>query len=164
MGDLYRFITFSLPHYDPHHIIIQNFEREHDHKSWILRVYPIVDRPTSLFKKFERGTGFQMGWNSKISNQHLNFAFCDPHRLMLGVCWAHLGSMLGRVGPMLGHPGPMLYPHWWKSNQQIVNPHVFFEGCGLPFSVRHFCHVSKWRGPDIGEQRCGLVSVMKCTI
>ena len=70
--------------------------------------------------------------------QHLNFAFCDPHRLMLGVCWAHLGSMLGRVGPMLGHPGPMLYPHWWKSNQQIVNPHVFFWGLWAPIFCETF--------------------------
>ena len=32
--------------------------------------------------------------------------------MLLGVCWAHVGSMLGRVGPMLGHLGPMLCPCW----------------------------------------------------
>jgi hypothetical protein len=134
------------------HFPIQEIRTRHRFSNWL---------------KFQNEQSIQQDVKCVVL-QHLNFAFCDPHRLvglMLGVCWAHLGSMLGRVGPMLGHPGPMLYPHWWKSNQQIVNPHVFFfEGCGLPFSVRHFCHVSKWRGPDIGEQRCGLVSVMKCTI
>ena len=29
---------------------------------------------------------------------------------MLGVCWAHVGSMLGRVGPSLGHVVPMFGP------------------------------------------------------
>ena len=36
--------------------------------------------------------------------------------MLLGVCWAHVGSMLGRVGPMLGHLGPkcaMLGPTFW---------------------------------------------------
>ena len=29
---------------------------------------------------------------------------------MLGVCWAHVGSMLARVGPSLGHVVPMFGP------------------------------------------------------
>ena len=32
--------------------------------------------------------------------------------LVLKVCWAHVGSMLGCVGPMLGHLRPVLCPYW----------------------------------------------------
>ena len=95
------------------HFPIQEIRTRHRFSNWL---------------KFQNEQSIQQDVKCVVL-QHLNFAFCDPHRLvglMLGVCWAHLGSMLGRVGPMLGHPGPMLYPHWWKSNQQIVNPHVFF--------------------------------------
>ena len=77
--------------------------------------------------------------------------------LMLGVCWAHVGSMLGRVGPILGHLGPMLRPCWayigpvWAMLRHVGSNWAHFGSMFGPMLGPCWVYVSAHVGPMLGH-------------